>query len=151
MVAVLEGHVFLPDKSDSTNQTQMFPLTITDSFTQVMVLGSGVYRIGSSVEFDWCSVRAIRTLRASGFKTVMVNVSYDNSFTLSALFYMGSYDPTFFIGSAKDMFAVYSSPLLQHHGHYWLYLEPPYIKAIILCSISALNGVLWISWTPFGC
>lgn len=31
------------------------------------------YRIGSSVEFDWCSVRAIRTLRESGFKTVMVN------------------------------------------------------------------------------
>lgn len=39
----------------------------------VMVLGSGVYRIGSSVEFDWCSVRAIRTLRSTGFKTVMVN------------------------------------------------------------------------------
>jgi carbamoyl-phosphate synthase/aspartate carbamoyltransferase len=41
----------------------------------VMVLGSGVYRIGSSVEFDWCSVRAIRTLREQGYKTVMVNVS----------------------------------------------------------------------------
>ncbi|KAI9713556.1 MAG: hypothetical protein M1820_000938 [Bogoriella megaspora] len=39
----------------------------------VMVLGSGVYRIGSSVEFDWCSVRAIRTLREQGFKTMMVN------------------------------------------------------------------------------
>lgn len=39
----------------------------------VMVLGSGVYRIGSSVEFDWCAVRAIRTLRERGFKTVMVN------------------------------------------------------------------------------
>ena len=39
----------------------------------VMVLGSGVYRIGSSVEFDWCSVRAIRTLRENGHKTVMVN------------------------------------------------------------------------------
>lgn len=39
----------------------------------VMVLGSGVYRIGSSVEFDWCAVRAIRTLRDQGFKTVMVN------------------------------------------------------------------------------
>ena len=39
----------------------------------VMVLGSGVYRIGSSVEFDWCAVRAIRTLRENGFKTVMVN------------------------------------------------------------------------------
>jgi carbamoyl-phosphate synthase/aspartate carbamoyltransferase len=40
-----------------------------------MVLGSGVYRIGSSVEFDWCSVRAIRTLRENGHKTVMINVS----------------------------------------------------------------------------
>jgi carbamoyl-phosphate synthase/aspartate carbamoyltransferase len=39
----------------------------------IMVLGSGVYRIGSSVEFDWCSVRAIRTLREQGYKTVMVN------------------------------------------------------------------------------
>ena len=39
----------------------------------VMVLGSGVYRIGSSVEFDWCAVRAIRTLRDRGYKTVMVN------------------------------------------------------------------------------
>ncbi|KAI7881664.1 carbamoyl-phosphate synth [Lichtheimia hyalospora FSU 10163] len=39
----------------------------------IMVLGSGVYRIGSSVEFDWCAVRAIRTLREKGIKTVMVN------------------------------------------------------------------------------
>ncbi|KAJ2504297.1 carbamoyl-phosphate synthase (glutamine-hydrolyzing) cpa2, partial [Coemansia sp. RSA 2052] len=39
----------------------------------VMVLGSGVYRIGSSVEFDWCGVSAIRALRALGRKTVMVN------------------------------------------------------------------------------
>jgi carbamoyl-phosphate synthase / aspartate carbamoyltransferase len=39
----------------------------------VMVLGSGVYRIGSSVEFDWCAVRAIRTLRDQGMPTVMVN------------------------------------------------------------------------------
>ncbi|CAG8558306.1 12125_t:CDS:2 [Funneliformis caledonium] len=38
-----------------------------------MVLGSGVYRIGSSVEFDWCGVSAIRGLRKMGLKTVMVN------------------------------------------------------------------------------
>ncbi|CAG8592366.1 19584_t:CDS:2 [Dentiscutata erythropus] len=38
-----------------------------------MVLGSGVYRIGSSVEFDWCGVSAIRALRRMGKKTVMVN------------------------------------------------------------------------------
>jgi len=39
----------------------------------VMVLGSGAYRIGSSIEFDWCGVSAIRTLRAQGFKSTMVN------------------------------------------------------------------------------
>jgi len=38
-----------------------------------MVLGSGTYRIGSSVEFDWCSVSAIRTLRKNGHKAIMVN------------------------------------------------------------------------------
>ena len=39
----------------------------------VIVLGSGVYRIGSSVEFDWCGVRAVRTLRSLGFQTIMIN------------------------------------------------------------------------------
>jgi carbamoyl-phosphate synthase/aspartate carbamoyltransferase len=48
---------------------------ITFNDRGIMVLGSGVYRIGSSVEFDWCSVRGIRTLREQGYKTVMVNVS----------------------------------------------------------------------------
>ncbi|OMH82775.1 Carbamoyl-phosphate synthase arginine-specific large chain [Zancudomyces culisetae] len=38
-----------------------------------VVLGSGVYRIGSSVEFDWCAVSAVRTLRQLGHKTVMIN------------------------------------------------------------------------------
>jgi carbamoyl-phosphate synthase large subunit len=38
-----------------------------------IVLGSGVYRIGSSVEFDWCGVSCIRTLRHLGFKTIMIN------------------------------------------------------------------------------
>ena len=39
----------------------------------VMVLGSGVYRIGSSVEFDWCAVTAVRTLRKEKIKSIMVN------------------------------------------------------------------------------
>jgi len=39
----------------------------------VMVLGSGAYRIGSSIEFDWCAVSAIRTLRAMGKSATMVN------------------------------------------------------------------------------
>uniref|UniRef100_A0A3P8T0G4 Multifunctional protein CAD n=1 Tax=Amphiprion percula TaxID=161767 RepID=A0A3P8T0G4_AMPPE len=39
----------------------------------VMVIGSGVYRIGSSVEFDWCAVGCITELREMGYKTIMVN------------------------------------------------------------------------------
>jgi carbamoyl-phosphate synthase / aspartate carbamoyltransferase / dihydroorotase len=39
----------------------------------VTVLGSGVYRIGSSVEFDWCAVNCVRELRSLGYKTVMIN------------------------------------------------------------------------------
>ncbi len=39
----------------------------------VVVLGSGVYRIGSSVEFDWCSVNAIQTARKLGYKSIMIN------------------------------------------------------------------------------
>jgi carbamoyl-phosphate synthase large subunit len=41
----------------------------------MIVLGSGVYRIGSSVEFDWCAVSCTKTLRNLGHKTVMINVS----------------------------------------------------------------------------
>ena len=39
----------------------------------VLILGPGAYRIGSSVEFDWCCVNAARTLRALGYRTLMVN------------------------------------------------------------------------------
>ena len=39
----------------------------------VVVLGSGAYRIGSSVEFDWCSVNAVNTARKLGYKSIMIN------------------------------------------------------------------------------
>ena len=39
----------------------------------VVVLGSGAYRIGSSVEFDWCSVNAVQTARNLGYKSIMIN------------------------------------------------------------------------------
>ena len=39
----------------------------------VMVIGSGAYRIGSSVEFDWCAVNAVQALRRMGYQTIMVN------------------------------------------------------------------------------
>lgn len=39
----------------------------------IIILGSGPYRIGSSVEFDWCCVNTVKTLRKMGYKTVMIN------------------------------------------------------------------------------
>ena len=39
----------------------------------VVVLGSGAYRIGSSVEFDWCGVNALNTIRKEGYRSVMIN------------------------------------------------------------------------------
>ena len=39
----------------------------------VVVLGSGAYRIGSSVEFDWCGVQALKTIRENGYRSVMIN------------------------------------------------------------------------------
>ncbi|MDR0714462.1 MAG: carbamoyl-phosphate synthase (glutamine-hydrolyzing) large subunit [Bacteroidales bacterium] len=39
----------------------------------VVVLGSGAYRIGSSVEFDWCSVNAVNTIRKEGYRSIMIN------------------------------------------------------------------------------
>lgn len=39
----------------------------------VVVLGSGAYRIGSSVEFDWCGVQALNTIRRNGYRSVMIN------------------------------------------------------------------------------
>ena len=39
----------------------------------IIVLGSGAYRIGSSVEFDWCSVNAVKTIREQGWRGVMIN------------------------------------------------------------------------------
>lgn len=45
----------------------------TGDHNSVIVLGSGAYRIGSSVEFDWCSVNALNTVRKEGYRAVMIN------------------------------------------------------------------------------
>ena len=44
-----------------------------NSGKNIVVLGSGAYRIGSSVEFDWCSVNAVSTCRKLGYKSIMIN------------------------------------------------------------------------------
>jgi carbamoyl-phosphate synthase large subunit len=48
-------------------------LSFDDDKKSIIVLGSGAYRIGSSVEFDWCSVNAVDTIKKEGFRSVMIN------------------------------------------------------------------------------
>lgn len=45
----------------------------TGDHKSIVVLGSGAYRIGSSVEFDWCGVQALNTIRQEGYRSVMIN------------------------------------------------------------------------------
>lgn len=48
-------------------------VTFPNDRNSVIVLGSGAYRIGSSVEFDWCGVQALNTIRRQGYRSIMIN------------------------------------------------------------------------------
>ena len=48
-------------------------ITFPNGRNSVIVLGSGAYRIGSSVEFDWCGVQALNTIRRQGYRSIMIN------------------------------------------------------------------------------
>ena len=48
-------------------------ITFENDHRSIVVLGSGAYRIGSSVEFDWCGVQALNTIRKEGWRSVMIN------------------------------------------------------------------------------
>ncbi|MBR4899124.1 MAG: carbamoyl-phosphate synthase (glutamine-hydrolyzing) large subunit [Prevotella sp.] len=63
--------------SSESQQTEQYKprhdINYYNNEKSVVVLGSGAYRIGSSVEFDWCSVNAINTARKLGYKSIMIN------------------------------------------------------------------------------
>ena len=60
-------------------------ITFENDHRSIIVLGSGAYRIGSSVEFDWCGVQALNTIRKEGYRSVMINY---NPETVSTDYYM---------------------------------------------------------------
>ena len=61
------------EKSDIATYAAKHDINYYKNEKSVIVLGSGAYRIGSSVEFDWCSVNAINTARKLGYKSIMIN------------------------------------------------------------------------------
>lgn len=77
--AVRRINTVASEHSDLTNYLYMtyatkgYDVNYYKNEKSVVVLGSGAYRIGSSVEFDWCSVNAVQTARNLGYKSIMIN------------------------------------------------------------------------------
>ncbi len=59
--------------SGSAKGTAIHDMAYENDRRSIIVLGSGAYRIGSSVEFDWCGVQALNTIRKNGYRSVMIN------------------------------------------------------------------------------
>lgn len=70
---VASEHPDLTNYLYMTYGTEGHDINYYNNEKSVIVLGSGAYRIGSSVEFDWCSVNAIQTARKLGYKSIMIN------------------------------------------------------------------------------
>jgi carbamoyl-phosphate synthase large subunit len=70
---VASEHPDLTNYLYMTYATEGYDVNYYKHEKSVIVLGSGAYRIGSSVEFDWCSVNAIQTARKLGYKSIMIN------------------------------------------------------------------------------
>ena len=70
---VASEHPDLTNYLYMTYAVEGYDINYYNNEKSVIVLGSGAYRIGSSVEFDWCSVNAIQTARKLGYKSIMIN------------------------------------------------------------------------------
>ncbi len=70
---VASEHPDLTNYLYMTYSVEGYDINYYQNEKSVIVLGSGAYRIGSSVEFDWCSVNAINTARKLGYKSIMIN------------------------------------------------------------------------------
>ena len=70
---VASEHPELTNYLYMTYGTEGYDVNYYKNEKSVIVLGSGAYRIGSSVEFDWCSVNAVQTARKLGYKSIMIN------------------------------------------------------------------------------
>ena len=70
---VASEHPELTNYLYMTYAVQGYDVNYYKNEKSVVVLGSGAYRIGSSVEFDWCGVQALNTIRKEGWRSVMIN------------------------------------------------------------------------------
>ncbi len=73
IATVASEHPELTNYLYMTYSAKGYDVNYYQNTKSVIVLGSGAYRIGSSVEFDWCSVNAVQTARKLGYKSIMIN------------------------------------------------------------------------------
>ena len=73
-VCLLQGHEHDVELVGSEMELiPAIPKPLNEGDSRIIVLGCGPYRIGSSVEFDWCSVSCVRSLRSLGHKAIVIN------------------------------------------------------------------------------
>ena len=67
------NYLYVTYESSGTDNGEGHDIDFAADRRSIIVLGSGAYRIGSSVEFDWCGVQALQTIRANGYRSIMIN------------------------------------------------------------------------------
>ena len=67
------NYLYLTYSGVGSNSAVAHDVNYENDRRSIIVLGSGAYRIGSSVEFDWCGVQALNTIRRQGYRSVMIN------------------------------------------------------------------------------
>ena len=67
------NYLYVTYESSGTDNGDGHDIDFAADRRSIIVLGSGAYRIGSSVEFDWCGVQALQTIRANGYRSIMIN------------------------------------------------------------------------------
>ncbi|MBO7570150.1 MAG: carbamoyl-phosphate synthase (glutamine-hydrolyzing) large subunit, partial [Bacteroidaceae bacterium] len=68
-----QGSGSVCNENATANGTPAHDIAYENDRKSIIVLGSGAYRIGSSVEFDWCGVQALNTIRKNGYRSIMIN------------------------------------------------------------------------------
>ena len=162
-----QGSTSSPKLSPKQAPASSPPITLSEDEEKAsfIVLGSGCYRIGASVEFDWCSVNAVRTLRETGHRAMVVNCNpetvstdYDESDRLyfeelsleSVLEICAFENPTGTIISVGGQTPNNLAPLLHRHGVPILGTSPVHIdmaedrsKFSALCDEMGIDQPQW--------
>ena len=110
-------------------------VSFSEDKKSVVVLGSGAYRIGSSVEFDWCGVQALNTIRRQGYRSIMINynpetVSTDYDMCDRLYFDELTFERVMDIIDTEKPFGVIVSTGGQIPNNFLMWLDAVYVRIV---------------------